>query len=202
MSVQAPILESPPVTLLPGPLESHPAAPPESDLLAVLSQLPILGSPPVASSVLRSPQLAPPLPIPSLFVVGEKHSVTFPHQQLDLGLSLPASPTPQKTALESPPPVQSPSEYIVGREHCMAASVDPFASVPVKLQLRIRCKSKSRSCSLLTIHNRATLALAASKITLLPLPTSTTSTPPSLDYKVLVKDAGGTSTSWAVGGFI
>ncbi|OJA14055.1 hypothetical protein AZE42_05213 [Rhizopogon vesiculosus] len=40
----------------------------------------------------------------------------------------------------------------------------------------------------------ATLARAL-KIALLPLPPSTTSTPPSLDYKVSAKDAVGTSTS-------
>ncbi|OJA07846.1 hypothetical protein AZE42_10201 [Rhizopogon vesiculosus] len=62
----------------------------------------------------------------------------------------------------------------------MGASVDPFASAPVKITI---------------VNPLATLALAASKIALLPLPPSTTSTPPSLDYKVPAKDTAGTSTS-------
>ncbi|OAX31311.1 hypothetical protein K503DRAFT_870677 [Rhizopogon vinicolor AM-OR11-026] len=88
--------------------------------------------------------------------------------------------TPQKTALESFLPVSSPSESVVGKEHCMDASVVLFASAPVKITI---------------VNPLATLALAASKIALLPLPPSTTSTPPSLDYRVPAKDAAGSSTN-------
>ncbi|OAX35847.1 hypothetical protein K503DRAFT_343220 [Rhizopogon vinicolor AM-OR11-026] len=62
----------------------------------------------------------------------------------------------------------------------MDASVDLFASAPVKITI---------------VNLLATLALAASKIALLLLPPSTTSTSPSLNYRVPAKDAAGTSTN-------
>lgn len=144
MSAQALFLESPPVTL--SPVESHPTTPPEPDLL---SQLPVLGSPPVASPysqqlTLGLPQPALPLPIPfpleSVQVISEEHSVASPHpQQLDLELpQLVPPPPPQKIVLESPqaPHVSSRSESVVGKERRREASVDPpIASTPIKITL-------------------------------------------------------------------
>ncbi|OAX35925.1 hypothetical protein K503DRAFT_338428 [Rhizopogon vinicolor AM-OR11-026] len=66
-------------------MPSRPAAPSESSLSAVLSQLPVLGSPPITSSVLRLPRPAPPLPMSPSSVIGEEHPVTsLRPQQLDL----------------------------------------------------------------------------------------------------------------------
>ncbi|OJA16064.1 hypothetical protein AZE42_08297 [Rhizopogon vesiculosus] len=78
-----------------------------------------------------------PLPISSSSVVGEEHSVRSPcPQQLNLGLPRPASPpTSQKTALESPPYVSSPSESFVSEEHCMDTSVDLFAFACIKITI-------------------------------------------------------------------